>query len=217
MHENDVRDAIGSIGIRDAVEAFGIRRHEQSGDVGAVTSTGKDSPCRQIGTMPSRAAVEIHGSNPSMPPRLLRIAIKAVNKDDIDLCRLPRRREDNLKLVRSVKHGRWSKSGILRSRIPIRFRRQAEQSALPAKASTRIAVGTATERLRKCLHLPSNHRRISHKLWRSSGSVDSVIVFDMRSSRTNPIIGGVWPLTEWHDAFEKMHKGEVVKSVLRPV
>ena len=23
--------------------------------------------------------------------------------------------------------------------------------------------------------------------------------------------------TEWHEAFEKMHKGEVVKSVLRPV
>lgn len=32
-----------------------------------------------------------------------------------------------------------------------------------------------------------------------------------------PIIGGVWPLTEWHTAFEKMHHGEVVKSVLRPV
>jgi alcohol dehydrogenase/L-iditol 2-dehydrogenase len=32
-----------------------------------------------------------------------------------------------------------------------------------------------------------------------------------------PIIGGVWPVTEWREAFEKMHKGEVVKSVLRPV
>ena len=32
-----------------------------------------------------------------------------------------------------------------------------------------------------------------------------------------PIIGGVWPVTDWHDAFEKMHKGEVVKSVLKPV
>ncbi|HWB26628.1 MAG TPA: zinc-binding dehydrogenase [Chitinophagaceae bacterium] len=32
-----------------------------------------------------------------------------------------------------------------------------------------------------------------------------------------PIIGGVWPVTEWHDAFEKMHKGMVVKSVLKPV
>lgn len=32
-----------------------------------------------------------------------------------------------------------------------------------------------------------------------------------------PIIGGVWPIQEWHTAFEKMHTGEVVKSVLKPV
>ena len=32
-----------------------------------------------------------------------------------------------------------------------------------------------------------------------------------------PIIGGVWPITEWHEAFEKMHSGEVVKSVLKPM
>jgi L-iditol 2-dehydrogenase len=32
-----------------------------------------------------------------------------------------------------------------------------------------------------------------------------------------PIIGGVWPVTQWHEAFEKMHKGEVVKSILKPV
>ncbi|TWU42458.1 zinc-binding dehydrogenase [Novipirellula artificiosorum] len=31
-----------------------------------------------------------------------------------------------------------------------------------------------------------------------------------------PIVGGVWPLSKWHEAFEKMHKGEVVKSILRP-
>jgi alcohol dehydrogenase/L-iditol 2-dehydrogenase len=31
-----------------------------------------------------------------------------------------------------------------------------------------------------------------------------------------PIIGGVWPISEWHEAFEKMHKGEVVKSILKP-
>jgi alcohol dehydrogenase/L-iditol 2-dehydrogenase len=31
------------------------------------------------------------------------------------------------------------------------------------------------------------------------------------------ITGGVWPITEWKSAFEKMHHGEVVKSVLRPV
>jgi L-iditol 2-dehydrogenase len=32
-----------------------------------------------------------------------------------------------------------------------------------------------------------------------------------------PIIGGVWPVTDWLQAFEKMHSGEVVKSVLTPV
>lgn len=32
-----------------------------------------------------------------------------------------------------------------------------------------------------------------------------------------PIIGGVWPITEWKAAFEKMHRGQVVKSVLKPV
>jgi L-iditol 2-dehydrogenase len=31
-----------------------------------------------------------------------------------------------------------------------------------------------------------------------------------------PIIGGVWPIAEWLTAFEKMHKGEVIKSVLKP-
>jgi L-iditol 2-dehydrogenase len=31
-----------------------------------------------------------------------------------------------------------------------------------------------------------------------------------------PIIGGVWPITEWRDAFDKMYKGEVIKSVLKP-
>ena len=38
-----------------------------------------------------------------------------------------------------------------------------------------------------------------------------------RQLDVKPIIGGVWPITEWHEAFEKMHKGEVVKSVLKPV
>ena len=32
----------------------------------------------------------------------------------------------------------------------------------------------------------------------------------------NPIIGGVWPIAKWHDAFEAMHRGDVVKSVLKP-
>jgi L-iditol 2-dehydrogenase len=31
-----------------------------------------------------------------------------------------------------------------------------------------------------------------------------------------PIIGGVWPIEEWHEAFERMHAGAVVKSVLAP-
>ena len=32
-----------------------------------------------------------------------------------------------------------------------------------------------------------------------------------------PIIGGIWLISEWKQAFEKMHRGEVVKSVLKPV
>ena len=31
-----------------------------------------------------------------------------------------------------------------------------------------------------------------------------------------PIVGGVWPVAEWREAFGKMHDGEVVKAVLRP-
>jgi L-iditol 2-dehydrogenase len=31
-----------------------------------------------------------------------------------------------------------------------------------------------------------------------------------------PITGGVWPLTEWRDAFETMHSGKIVKAVLKP-
>ena len=31
-----------------------------------------------------------------------------------------------------------------------------------------------------------------------------------------PIIGGVWPLEHWREAFEKMHGGEVVKAILQP-
>ena len=31
-----------------------------------------------------------------------------------------------------------------------------------------------------------------------------------------PIIGGVWPITQWHEAFEKMHTGQIVKAVLKP-
>lgn len=31
-----------------------------------------------------------------------------------------------------------------------------------------------------------------------------------------PIIGGVWALEDWHSAFEEMHTGNVVKSILKP-
>lgn len=31
-----------------------------------------------------------------------------------------------------------------------------------------------------------------------------------------PIIGGVWELKDWKEAFEQMHSGKVIKSVLRP-
>lgn len=31
-----------------------------------------------------------------------------------------------------------------------------------------------------------------------------------------PIIGGVWKLKDWHQAFEEMHSGKVVKSLLKP-
>ncbi|HEU5052424.1 MAG TPA: zinc-binding dehydrogenase [Hanamia sp.] len=32
-----------------------------------------------------------------------------------------------------------------------------------------------------------------------------------------PIIGGIWPISEWKTAFEKMHHSEIVKSVLKPI
>ncbi len=31
-----------------------------------------------------------------------------------------------------------------------------------------------------------------------------------------PILGGVWTLDAWHEAFEKMHGGAIVKAVLKP-
>lgn len=40
----------------------------------------------------------------------------------------------------------------------------------------------------------------------------------LASGRINldPIIGGTWPLEAWHDAFETMHAGSIVKAVLKP-
>lgn len=32
-----------------------------------------------------------------------------------------------------------------------------------------------------------------------------------------PIIGGIWPIDQWQTAFDKMHRGEVLKSVLHPI
>ncbi|MBT3480900.1 MAG: zinc-binding dehydrogenase [Opitutales bacterium] len=32
----------------------------------------------------------------------------------------------------------------------------------------------------------------------------------------DPVIGGVWPLEEWHSAFEEMHSGNIVKAILKP-
>lgn len=31
-----------------------------------------------------------------------------------------------------------------------------------------------------------------------------------------PITGGIWGLADWHEAFERMHSGAIVKAVLRP-
>ena len=31
-----------------------------------------------------------------------------------------------------------------------------------------------------------------------------------------PVIGGTWPLNEWHSAFESMHSGTIAKSILLP-
>ncbi len=30
------------------------------------------------------------------------------------------------------------------------------------------------------------------------------------------VIGGVWGLADWHEAFEEMHSGRIVKAVLKP-
>jgi alcohol dehydrogenase/L-iditol 2-dehydrogenase len=31
-----------------------------------------------------------------------------------------------------------------------------------------------------------------------------------------PLVGGIWPLEDWRDAFESMHSGQIVKAVLKP-
>jgi alcohol dehydrogenase/L-iditol 2-dehydrogenase len=32
----------------------------------------------------------------------------------------------------------------------------------------------------------------------------------------DPVIGGVWPLEQWREAFEAMHSGAIAKAVLQP-
>jgi alcohol dehydrogenase/L-iditol 2-dehydrogenase len=43
-----------------------------------------------------------------------------------------------------------------------------------------------------------------------------IVLLSSGQLNVKPIIGGVWPITEWNTAFEKMRNGEVVKSVLKP-
>jgi len=31
-----------------------------------------------------------------------------------------------------------------------------------------------------------------------------------------PVLGGVWPLEQWQEAFEEMHSGQIAKAVLKP-
>jgi alcohol dehydrogenase/L-iditol 2-dehydrogenase len=31
-----------------------------------------------------------------------------------------------------------------------------------------------------------------------------------------PVIGGTWPLQDWHEAFEQMHSGRIAKALLTP-
>jgi alcohol dehydrogenase/L-iditol 2-dehydrogenase len=31
-----------------------------------------------------------------------------------------------------------------------------------------------------------------------------------------PVLGGVWPIKEWEEAFEKMSSGAILKSVIKP-
>jgi len=43
-----------------------------------------------------------------------------------------------------------------------------------------------------------------------------IALMDAGTLDVRPIIGGVWPISEWRTAFERMHHGDVVKSVLKP-
>ncbi len=43
-----------------------------------------------------------------------------------------------------------------------------------------------------------------------------VALLATRRLDVTPIVGGEWTLDHWHDAFETMHRGDIIKSVLRP-
>lgn len=44
-----------------------------------------------------------------------------------------------------------------------------------------------------------------------------ITLLDSGKLDVKPLIGGEWPITQWQEAFEKMHDGEIVKSVLQAV
>ena len=54
---------------------------------------------------------------------------------------------------------------------------------------------------------PANLRKIAERVLEMLGT---------GQLNLDPIIGGIWPLEEWHTAFETMHSAEIVKSVLVP-
>ncbi len=43
-----------------------------------------------------------------------------------------------------------------------------------------------------------------------------ILLLDTGVLDVQKVIGGEWPLDQWHEAFEKMHSGQIVKDVLKP-
>ena len=41
-------------------------------------------------------------------------------------------------------------------------------------------------------------------------------MLDTKQLDLKPILGGVFPIDKWQTAFEKMHSGEYIKSVITP-
>ena len=69
---------------------------------------------------------------------------------------------------------------------------------------TRVVVNLAPADVRK--EGPAFDLPIALGLLLASGQLD-----------VRPVMGGVWGLEAWHEAFEKMHSGAIVKAVLKPV